>query len=84
MGRYDKNNLNVDGKTVQSEVYITDKLTDELYNMKNDPQELNNLIGNAGCADVVERMKKELGRLKRKTDFRFPEGGKAQAGSADK
>ena len=52
---------------------LADKLTDELYDMKNDPQELNNLIGNADCADVVERMKKELERLKTKTNFRFPE-----------
>ncbi|MFH1883121.1 MAG: sulfatase/phosphatase domain-containing protein, partial [Planctomycetota bacterium] len=51
---------------------LADKLTDELYDMKNDPEELDNLIGDAGCADVVERMKKELERLKRKTDFRFP------------
>jgi hypothetical protein len=40
--------------------------------MENDPEELDNLIADAGCADVVERMKKELERLKRKTNFRFP------------
>jgi len=51
---------------------LADKLTDELYDMKNDPQELDNMIGGAGCADVVEQMKKELERLKRKTNFRFP------------
>lgn len=51
---------------------LSDKLTDELYDMKNDPEELNNLIGDAGRADVVEQMKKEFERLKRKTNFRFP------------
>ena len=51
---------------------LADKLTEELYDMKNDPEELNNLIGDAGRADVAEQMKKELERLKRKTNFRFP------------
>ena len=51
---------------------LSDKLTDELYDMENDPEELDNLIGDAGCADVVERMKKELEQLKTKTNFRFP------------
>ncbi len=52
---------------------LSDKLTDELYDMKNDSEELDNLIGDAGCADVVERMKKGLEQLKTKTNFRFPE-----------
>ncbi len=51
---------------------LADKLTDELYDMENDPEELNNLIADAGCANVVERMKKELEQLKTKTNFRFP------------
>ncbi len=51
---------------------LADKLTDELYDMKNDPQELNNLIGEAGRADVVEQMKRELERLQKESHFRFP------------
>jgi len=50
----------------------SDKLTDELYDMKNDPEELDNLIGHAGRAVVVEQMKKELKQLLTKTNFRFP------------
>ena len=48
------------------------KLTDELYDMRSDPEELDNLIGQAGRADVVEQMKKELEQLQTKTNFRFP------------
>jgi len=51
---------------------LADGLTDELYDMKNDPEELNNLIAEPGCADAAERMKAELERLKTETSFRFP------------
>jgi len=51
---------------------LADGLTDELYDMKNDSEELNNLIAEPGCADVVEQMKAELERLKTETSFRFP------------
>jgi N-acetylglucosamine-6-sulfatase len=52
---------------------LDDSLTCELYDMLNDPEELNNLIGNSKYDDVIERMKKELEQLKRQTGFRFPE-----------
>ncbi|MHC4631640.1 MAG: sulfatase/phosphatase domain-containing protein [Planctomycetota bacterium] len=51
---------------------MADGLTDELYDMKNDPEELNNLIAEPGRADVAEQMKAELERLKTETGFRFP------------
>ena len=51
---------------------LADGLTDELYDMKNDPEELNNLIAGPGRADVAEQMKAELERLKTETGFRFP------------
>jgi len=50
---------------------LADGLTDELYDMKNDPEELNNLIAEPGRADAVEQMKAELERLKTETSFRF-------------
>jgi N-acetylglucosamine-6-sulfatase len=50
---------------------LADGLTDELYDMKNDPEELNNLIAEPERADVVGRMKAELERLKTETSFRF-------------
>ena len=57
--------------------YITypldDSLTRELYDMRADPEELNNLIGSTEYANVVQQMKKELGQLKKETGFKFPE-----------
>jgi len=52
---------------------LDDSLTSELYDMHNDPEELNNLIGSSKYSDVTEQMKKELEQLKRETGFRFPE-----------
>jgi N-acetylglucosamine-6-sulfatase len=51
---------------------LADRLTDELYDMKTDPDELNNLIGEPGRAEVVEQMKGELERLQKESRFRFP------------
>jgi len=48
-------------------------LTGELYDMLNDPEELDNLIGNSQYYDVVGQMKTELEQLKKETGFRFPE-----------
>jgi hypothetical protein len=47
-------------------------LTGELYNLRIDPEELNNLFGNPGHADITEQMKNELAQLKKKTGFRYP------------
>jgi len=44
-----------------------DKHMAELYNLKEDPQELNNLINDPNCAAVVEKLKKELERLLKET-----------------
>ena len=52
---------------------LDNSLTSELYSMQDDPDELNNLIGDPNCASVIDRMKKELEQLKRETGFRFPE-----------
>jgi N-acetylglucosamine-6-sulfatase len=52
---------------------LDDSLTGELYDMLNDPEELNNLVVSSKYSDVTEQMKKELEQLKRETDFRFPE-----------
>ena len=52
---------------------LDDSLTGELYDMLKDPDELNNLIGNPDCVNIIEKMKKELEQLKRETGFRYPE-----------
>jgi len=52
---------------------LDDSLTGELYDMLNDPEELNNLVGGSKYSDITEQMKKELEQLKRETGFRFPE-----------
>jgi len=52
---------------------LDDSLTSELYDMHNDPEELNNLVGSSKYSEVTEQMKKELEQLKRQTGFRFPE-----------
>ncbi|HCO94975.1 MAG TPA: acetylglucosamine-6-sulfatase [Phycisphaerales bacterium] len=52
---------------------LDDSLTGELYDMLKDPDELNNLIGNPDCINIIEKMKKELEQLKRETGFRYPE-----------
>ena len=51
---------------------LDDSLTGELYNLRIDPEELNNLFGNPGHADITEQMKNELAQLKNKTGFRYP------------
>jgi len=51
---------------------LDDSLTRELYDVKADPEELNNLVGSPESADVVRQMKKELEQLKKETGFRFP------------
>jgi arylsulfatase A-like enzyme len=47
----------------------------ELYDMKNDPHEMNNLYGKRRYADVVKKLKAELLRLRKKyneTDEKYP------------
>jgi N-acetylglucosamine-6-sulfatase len=53
--------------------YPLDKsLTSEIYDLKNDPEELNNLFGKSEYASITEQMKKELAQLKKETGFRYP------------
>jgi arylsulfatase A-like enzyme len=51
---------------------LDDSLTSELYSMRTDPDELNNLFGRPGYADITEQLKNELARLQKKTGFRYP------------
>ena len=46
--------------------------TRELYDLQNDPKELNNLVGNVKYMYDVREMAKELEKLKVETGFRFP------------
>jgi arylsulfatase A-like enzyme len=48
-------------------------LTNELYDLKHDPEELNNLIGDPKYAETIAQLKNELEKLKRQTGFRFPQ-----------
>jgi N-acetylglucosamine-6-sulfatase len=52
---------------------LANGLTAELYNLKADPEELDNLYGVPGYTRITERMKNELEGLKKKTGFRYPE-----------
>jgi N-acetylglucosamine-6-sulfatase len=52
---------------------LDNSLTDELYDLKTDPEELENLFGKPRYADITEQMKKELIRLQKETGFRYPE-----------
>jgi len=52
---------------------LDDSLTGELYDMLKDPEELNNLIRDPDCVNVIGEMKTEIERLKKETGFRFPE-----------
>lgn len=42
---------------------LDDSLTGELYDLRTDPEELSNLVGNPGYADITEHMKRELAQL---------------------
>jgi len=52
---------------------LDNSLTGELYDLKTDPEELENLFGKPRYADITEQMKKELIRLQKETGFRYPE-----------
>jgi arylsulfatase A-like enzyme len=47
-------------------------LTRELYDLENDPKELNNLVDNVKYLYEAREMAIELERLKVETGFRFP------------
>ena len=51
---------------------LDDNLAGELYDLRTDHEELSNLVGNPGYADITEQMKRELAQLKKKTGFRYP------------
>jgi N-acetylglucosamine-6-sulfatase len=52
---------------------LDSSLTSELYNLRTDPEELDNLFGIPGYDDITKQMKKELVRLKKQTGFRYPQ-----------
>jgi len=58
--------------------YITYPLsnmhTHELYDLNNDPEELDNLSASSAHESVLRQLKVELARLQEKTNFRFPPG----------
>jgi arylsulfatase A-like enzyme len=60
--------------------YITYPLdssfTVELYDLQADPEELNNLIGDAKHAETLNQLKAELEKLKQQTGFRFPDASR--------
>jgi arylsulfatase A-like enzyme len=52
---------------------LDNSLTSELYNLRTDPEELDNLFGNPEYAHITDQMRNELVRLQKKTGFRYPE-----------
>lgn len=49
--------------------YPTIKDIDELYDLKNDPNEMKNLATDPAAKDRLDKMKAELERLKKQTDY---------------
>ncbi len=43
--------------------YVNDKSSEELYNLKNDPKETNNLVTNPEYAEVLKKLRNKLDRL---------------------
>ncbi len=54
--------------------YVNDKTIEELYNLKKDPQEINNLIGKKKYADVLQKLRTKLDELieKNSNQYRTP------------
>ncbi len=52
---------------------LDNSLTSELYDLRTDPEELDNLFGNPEYAHIKDQMRNELTRLQKKTGFRYPE-----------
>jgi arylsulfatase A-like enzyme len=46
--------------------YVNDKSSEELYNLKNDPKEINNLVSKAGYATELKKLRNKLEQLTQK------------------
>jgi N-acetylglucosamine-6-sulfatase len=55
---------------------LDSSFTAELYDIQNDPDELDNLIGDARHAETLDHLKADLGKLRQQTGFRFPEASR--------
>ena len=57
---------------------LDSNFTPELYDLQTDPDELDNLIGDAKHAQTLDQLKAELEKLKQQTGFKLPEANRQQ------
>lgn len=72
----EKTTLGMDQDKVDLHLFDPTEPEWELFDLKKDPQEMNNVYSDPAYADVVKKLKAELLRLKKKfgdTDERYPE-----------
>ncbi len=51
--------------------YVNDKTIEELYNLKKDPKEIKNLIGNKKYKDVADKLRSKLDELIKKNSDEY-------------